>query len=234
MPLGYHEVPVRSGSFGEWLRYLPTKPEGTQVVDYLGAPLEAWTERTHSVLDMDARESQECADVVLRLRAEYLRLAGRDGDIVFSLTSAGRISWPKWKQGFRPHPSGNSVVFERTGRADGSRTSFDAFLGQVFQWCGTISLSKDGKPARPEDLQPGDFLSRDLDAARGHAVLIADVIEDDAGHRLALVVQGAMPAMSPHVPVGEILGAWVPADPNAPFTVPGWRPMEWTLLRRFE
>jgi len=233
MPRGYHEVAVRPGSFGEWLRYIAVAPPGTPVRDVGGKRLRMASRYAKAVLAIDPREMQECADVVIRLRAEYLRQAGEPDKLVFPLTSGGSISWPRWIAGERPRLAGDRIVFGRTSERGDSREQFDDFLTSAFTWCGTISLARDGRSVSPEDIQPGDFVSRPSPGSTGHAMLIADVVEDDAGHHLALMVQGAMPAQTPHVALGHVLGAWVVVDPAGALEVPGWRPFEWTLLRRF-
>src|SRR5690242_16861327 len=77
-PAGAHRVAVAPGTFAEWLRRLPLLPRGTKVHLYNGA--EKPRQDVHAAvvdLDVGTRDLQQCADAVMRLRAEYLRAAGR-------------------------------------------------------------------------------------------------------------------------------------------------------------
>jgi hypothetical protein len=232
-PEGFTRVPVAELSWGEWLRHLPMLPEGTPVVTetggLIGGPESGWLA---GVIDMDIRENQECTDVIHRLRAEYLRWAGRDEEIVFRLTGSGDsvVSWPKWKQGYRPSWDGRRLRFHQTGQPGRSRKSFDAFLATVFAWCGTDSMSLDGHRPQPDDVRIGDFFIHPGDP--GHAVLIADLAVDRQGARKALILQGYLPAQSPHL-LARSGEPWFDLDTTKPFDSPRWGEFKWSELRRF-
>ena len=232
-PRGFTLASAADGSYKQWLRHLPLKPKGTPVrsrdADVI---LPGRSPVLAGVLDMDVRRNQECADTVIRLRAEYLRWAGREDQIVFHLTSEGKISWPEWKKGMRPRLEGNRLVFHKTAHPDSSRASFERYLDAVFTWCGTLSLDKDGQPVPAEDIQIGDFFVHG--ASPGHAVLVVDLARDDAGNLKALLLQGYMPAQSAHIlaPRGA-RNAWFDLDPEKPVDTPIWGAFEWGELRRF-
>jgi hypothetical protein len=141
-----------------------------------------------AVLDMDVRKYQECADVVLRLRAEYLLQAGRDEQIVFHLTGGGDISWPQWKQGMRPRYDGRRLHFARTGQPCSSRECFDAFLHSVYEWCGTLSLATEGTVVGSGAPRIGDFFVHG--GSPGHGAIIVDLATDGAGRWRALLAHG--------------------------------------------
>ncbi len=230
-PSGFERAELPDDSFGEWLRNLPLLPEGAPVVDERGHRLPvARTLGPAAVVDMDVRRFQECADVILRLRAEYLRWSSREDEIVFHLTGPGTISWPEWRSGMRPRLEGDRLVFERTAEPDDSRESFDRFLASVFEWCGTISLESDGQAVRFEDVQVGNYFTRG--GSPGHAVIIVDLARNDAGELRALILQGYMPAQSPHVLTGGEPGAWFALDAGSPLRVP-WGSFTWEDVRRF-
>ncbi|HOS93484.1 MAG TPA: DUF4846 domain-containing protein [Armatimonadota bacterium] len=235
IPAGFHEVPVEPGSWPEWLRFLPLMPAHSPIRGADGRPL-GWPgiPAPPGVVDMDVRRNQECADTILRLRAEYLRWAGHDDRLAFSLAGGGTISWADWRRGMRPVPVGGRVRMVRMAGPSESRQSFEAFLDAVFNWCNTDSLSGDGIPATPEDLRIGDFVSRPGAGARGHAMMIVDLAVDADGNRRALILQGAMPAQSAHLLRASTGSAWIPIYPAPCFSVPGWREFTWDLLRRFD
>jgi hypothetical protein len=232
-PEAFARVAVTELSWGEWLRHLPMAPEGTPVTSLSGALiLPPGSPSLAGVIDMDIRENQECTDVIHRLRSEYLRWAGREDEIVFHLTGSGdqSVSWPKWKQGYRPEWDGRSLRFYQTGRPGRSRESFDAFLATVFAWCGCDSMSLDGRHPPPEDVQIGDFFIHP--GSPGHAVLIADLATNAEGRKRALILQGYLPAQSPHL-LGNAGEPWLELDTTKPFDSPRWGEFPWSELRRF-
>ena len=80
---------------------------------------------------------QQCADAVMRLRAEYLLDAGRDNEICF-IDNAGR-----------------KYLYNATG----SSLGFERYLERVYSYCGTASLSRQLKKVNDfEQIKPGDIL----------------------------------------------------------------------------
>lgn len=235
IPAGFREVPVEPGSWAEWLRFLPLMPAHSPIRGVDDKPL-GWPgiPAPPGVVDMDVRRNQECADTILRLRAEYLRWAGHGDRLAFSLAGGGTISWADWRRGMRPVPVGSRVRMLRVASPSESRQSFEGFLDAVFSWCNTDSLSRDGRPVAPDDLRIGDYVSRPGAGARGHAMMIVDLAVDAEGNWRALILQGAMPAQSAHLLRAGTGSAWIPLYPARSFSVPGWRDFPWDLLRRFD
>ncbi|MCD4691207.1 DUF4846 domain-containing protein [bacterium] len=99
-PFGYARLEVKPGSFGEWLRGLPLEP-GRGVVDMFDGT-RARNQRNHVAvlaIDVGARDLQQCADAVIRLRAEYLLATGRGSEIAFRFTSGDLARWSDWREG---------------------------------------------------------------------------------------------------------------------------------------
>src|SRR3954466_9542637 len=71
-PQGFTRVPQEAGSFGNWLRHLPLK--ASPVVHLYDGTLKGNQGAQYAVIDMDVgnEDLQQCADSVIRLRAEYL------------------------------------------------------------------------------------------------------------------------------------------------------------------
>jgi hypothetical protein len=73
VPSGYTQIAAEAGSFSAWLQNLPLKPAGTPAKTYQGKI--AHTDKyTGAIIDMSVgtQDLQQCADAVMRLRAEYL------------------------------------------------------------------------------------------------------------------------------------------------------------------
>ena len=232
-PAGFWRVPVARGSWGEWLRHVPLRRPGTPVRGRDGALIVPGdSPHLAAVVDMDVRPNQECADTILRLRAEYLWWSGRQGSISFPLTSGGSMSWRDWKAGMRPRLVRDRLQFAHTAAPDGSRASFERYLDAVFAWCGTYNLSAPGTRAVPGDVQVGDYLAHA--GSPGHAVLIIDLVQDRAGRLEALLLQGYMPAQAAHVLAPSRDGPWFHLDPSRPLDTPFWGEFAWDELCRFD
>ena len=95
-PPGFTRVAALPGSWAEWLRSVPLKPDGAPVLTYTGAP--KWRQDVHvAVLDIDVgkRDLQQCADAVMRLRAEWLYASNRKSEIAFNDTDGKRRVFSK-------------------------------------------------------------------------------------------------------------------------------------------
>ena len=198
-PEGHRRSPADSGSFAAYLRQLPLLPDSAPVLLYNGRP-KARQDVHCAVLDLDTgpRNLQQCADAVIRLRAEYLFAQKRFTDIHFNFTNGFRAEYARWRRGERIRVDGNRVYWAAGRQASNSYTSFRAFLDMVFAYAGTASLERELKPARPATIQAGDVW---IDGGYpGHAVIVLDVaVQDESGERLFLLAQSYMPAQQIHV-----------------------------------
>lgn len=222
-PDGFQRSPVTPGSWGEWLRGLELKPEGSPVLTFKGD--KKWRQDVHAaIIDIDVgdRDLQQCADAIMRLRAEWLFASGRRGDIAFNYTGGGRVPFSRWARGDRPSQSGKS--WRRRSKADGSYASFRRYMTQIFAFAGTYSLDKELKTVRDEDIQIGDVFIKG--GFPGHAVLVADMAENPStGEKRFLLLQSYMPAQDIHVlknPQGSTGEAWYSANLTWPFQTPEW------------
>lgn len=210
-PAGYERTPLAKASFGDWLRNIPLKPGKPAVLLYNGEKKERQDLHV-AVVDIDVgnKNLQQCADAVMRLRAEYLYAAKRFDDIHFNFTSGSTADYNKWRNGFRPSVNGNDVEWKKTTAADASYQSFRDYLNTVFTYCGTSSLSKEMKSVKNvHNLQAGDVFIKG--GFPGHAVLIMDVAQNSAGDKVFLLAQSYMPAQDIHIlvnPNSKELSPW--------------------------
>ncbi len=235
-PKGAERAPAAAGSFGDWLRHLPLKPGRPDVLLFSGQK-KANQEAHVAVVAMDVgtRDLQQCADAVIRLRAEYLFSLGREADIAFSFTSGDRAEWAKWAEGHRPRVSGSTVRWARSAARDASYQSFRQYLDTVFTYAGTLSLSRDLRAvAKPEEMQAGDVFVQG--GSPGHAAIVVDTAADPrTGRRFFLLAQSFMPAQEVHVlrnPGDAALSPWYPLDFGETLVTPEWR-FPRGSLRRF-
>ena len=97
VPKGFRRRDAPADSFAAWLRGLPVKPGRPQVRLFNGG-LKFNQEAHHVVLEVDVgkRDRQQCADAVMRLRAEYLHQAGKDPQICFRFTDGTPARLTEW------------------------------------------------------------------------------------------------------------------------------------------
>lgn len=199
-PEGFVRVATEAGGFGDWLRHLPLAPAGTPVLLHDGR-VKADQSEAAAVIDIDIGRGdlQQCADAIIRLRAEYLFSRGDAGDLAFDFTSGDRYRFRSYAEGVTPAVSGAKVSW-RTGRRQGaSHDSLRRWLDIVFTYAGTRSLSRELTPVdRFGDAAIGDVLV--LPGSPGHAMLIVDkAVEPSGGRAVVLLAQGFMPAQSVHI-----------------------------------
>ena len=86
-PAGCQRVAVAADSWGEWLRWQPLRPSRTPALLYNGR-LKDPQNVIAAVVDIDpgTQDLQQCADTVIRLRAEYL-FSQNPNQVHFHLTT---------------------------------------------------------------------------------------------------------------------------------------------------
>ncbi len=236
-PAGCQRVAVPAGSWGAWLRGLPLQPAGTLARLYNGK-LKDNQAVVAAVVDIDpgTKDLQQCADAVIRLRAEYL-FSQNFYKIHFHLTTGYDAWFSDYVAGRTFQVKGEEVTAAPKPAEAPTHAALQRYLLPVFGYAGTLSLSRELRPVPLPEVRPGDVL---IHGGRpGHAVLVADVAENPrTGQRYLLLVQSYMPAQNIHVlrnVAHPALGAWfaVPGPAEAEVETP-----EWTFAReelgRFE
>jgi hypothetical protein len=200
LPPGYHRLPVSHDPFTAWLRALPLKKDRT-VYLYDGSPKRN-QDAQYAVLDISVGKAdlQQCADAVMRLRAEYLFATHDRINIDFYTEQGTRLNFLEWACGGRVRLDKDRLVrytLQTPDHFDDSRFSFDNYLTTVFTWCGTHTLEKQLISKNIETINGGDVLIKG--GAPGHAMIVVDVAEDDKGRRIFLLAQSYMPAQDIHI-----------------------------------
>lgn len=206
VPKNAQRTALPSESFGSWLRGLPLKRKHTPVRFYNGRTKP--NQDVHEAIvdiDIGTRNLQQCADSLIRLRAEYLYAKEPRPEIAFHYTSGHRVSFSKWAQGFRPiltPPNKSpkkrwSMSWKARAKRSDSRKSFNAYLKNIFSYAGTMSLSKNLPKRNPKDIEVGDIYLEG--GFPGHTVMVVDKAIHAIHGPLILIAQGFMPAQSFHV-----------------------------------
>jgi len=225
-PAGFTRTREAAKSFESWLRYLPLRKGLPPVLLYDGG--KKANQGAHwAVLDVDVGEKdlQQCADAVIRLRAEYLYSAGSLADIHFDFTSGDRADFTKWAQGYRPVVEGNKVTWVKSAAADSSYRTFRRYLDTVFAYAGTVSPARELKPVDDvRRMKIGDVFIKG--GTPGHAVLVVDMAEDaGTGRKVFLLAQSFMPAQDMHVlrnPDSRTRSPWYGLDFGEALHTPEW------------
>jgi hypothetical protein len=224
LPAGFTRVETGGDSFGRYLRNLPLKPSGEKVKYYDGS-LKA-RDVYEAVVDLDVgeRDLQQCADAVIRLRAEYLYGMGQYDRIHFNFTNGFRADYPTWRQGSRIVVEGNSARWVKNSGYSGDYAVFRKYLDMVFAYAGTLSLSGEMPQAAVPEMKIGDVFLKGEDP--GHCVIVVDMAENkDTGQKIFMLAQGYMPAQDIHIlknPRQADISPWYPLDFGEKLYTPEW------------
>jgi hypothetical protein len=228
LPAGFHRVTSDAESFAAWLRKVPLKKDNT--VYLYNGQRKANQDAQFAVLNISVghEDLQQCADAVMRLRAEYLFSIHDFKAIDFYTEQGTRLNFAVWaaerkvqladsREGLAGN--GKAVVggVAGSGLEARRRNCFDAYLRTVFTYCSTRTLHRQLSQARSFGLiQPGDVFIRA--GSPGHAMLVIDVAEDNRGRRIYLLAQSYMPAQDIHIvknPLDAAISPWYRADTTA-------------------
>lgn len=233
---GFERVVNQANTFADFLQTFAVKPDGAKV--YLHNGEEKYSQQYHAaVLDISTGKAdlQQCADAVMRLRAEYLWGNQRFADIHFNFVNGFIADYARWRTGDRIWVKGNKTGWRSGSGETPGRAAFDQYLKQVFMFANTASLERELRPVQLSDIQIGDVLIKG--GFPGHAVLVVDKSRNlDTGEVEVLLAQSYMPAQDIHIlrnPARRDGNPWYKVPENGQV----FRTMEWTFsgraLRRF-
>ena len=178
-PSGFTRTLIDTSTFGFYLRHLELKSSGSRVRYYNGQPKNKPNVYL-AVVDMEIgdRDLQQCADAVMRLRAEFLYAGQHYRDIHFSFVSDGK---PRF--------------YEDYIEGDHSYNKFRKYLDFVFSYANTRSLNQELISRNSLfDMQIGDVFIQPGNPY-GHAVIVVDMAEkSETGEKVFMLAQSYMPA----------------------------------------
>ncbi len=197
-PEGFQRVTYEPGTFAYYLQHLPLLPEDSPVLLYTGE-LKDDQSIHYAVIDMSIgdRDLQQCADAIMRLRAEWLFSQGRANEIHFNLTNGFRTDFKTWSEGNRIKIEGRKASWVKSGKRGKTHEDLQKYLKMVFTYAGTLSLAKELKAKPITDMQVGDVLIQG--GSPGHAEIVVDLAKNPQGDIVYLLAQSYMPAQSIHI-----------------------------------
>ncbi|MDT8412468.1 MAG: DUF4846 domain-containing protein [Vicingaceae bacterium] len=226
VPLGFKRTKITQNSFSDWLRHLPLNLTDNTV--YLHSGEEKYNQSAQfAVINIDVgnKDLQQCADAVMRLRAEYLFATSKTNQIKFNYTNGATISLKKWSEGFYPKLQGNKVVWVTSSKNNTTYNSFRKYMDNIFMYAGTSSLSKELIEVNLSDMKIGDVFIKG--GFPGHAVIVIDMAENPSTkEKVFMLAQSYMPAQNIHVlknPNNSSLSPWYSvADCETEISTPEW------------
>lgn len=224
-PLQYKRMPVDSISFSNYLRSLPLKPEGSLVTFYNGKPKLNMNVYDAVVdLPIGKRDLHQCADAVMRLRADYLFQHKKYDSIHFNFTNGFKADYANWRKGKRIVVKDNKVSWKQSAAPSDSSKNYWKYLEMVFSYAGTASLSKELKPVPLQEIRIGDVFIKG--GFPGHAVIVADMaIHESTNERIFLLAQSYMPAQEIQIlknPNDLDLSPWYSSKIGNELVTPEW------------
>jgi Domain of unknown function (4846) len=194
VPIGYVRVKEEENSFGAFLRNLPLKPVGSLVKYYNGS-----TKPNNNVYDavvnlpIGNKDLHQCADAVMRLRADYLYAQKAYDKIHFNFTNGFKVEYNKWRLGNRIAVKGNKTSWVKTAKPSDSYESYWKYMELIFNYAGTSSLSKELQSIPVSDVKIGDIFIKG--GFPGHAVIVVDMaVNPKNNQKIMLLAQSYMPA----------------------------------------
>lgn len=199
LPDGFKRIKRAPASFGWWLENLPLKHYKT-VYLFNGKPKPNQTAQFAVLaISVGKTDLQQCADAVMRLRAEYLFSQKRFRDIHFTDNSGTTYQF---------HEPYNYINLQH-------------YLRRVFGMCGSASLAKQLSSVSLKDIDAGDVIIKG--GFPGHAVIVMDLAINSEGKKIYQLAQSYMPAQDIHIlvnPMNKILSPWYPVNEDEMITTP--------------
>jgi hypothetical protein len=217
-PNGYTRTKLSNNSFGTYLRQLKLKQDNNVVYLYNGEKKRNQNAQFLVLqLDVGNRDLQQCADAVMRLRAEYLYTHKRYDEIHFNFVSDGK---PRY--------------YTHYIKGDTSYKTFRKYMNYIFSYANTASLLEEmQKVENRNDITIGNvFIQKGK--PYGHAVIVVDEAVNNQNQKIFMIAQSFMPAQEIHIlknPTNKQLSPWYTLDTNNLIT-PEWTFL-WSDLRKF-
>jgi hypothetical protein len=227
LPENFKRIALQPNSFSNWIRHLPLREKN--IVYLYNGKAKSNQQDNYAVIDISTGDKnlQQCADALMRLRAEYLFSVKAYEEIKFISVNGKELSFDRYAKGERYALVGERLVSQHI---DAPHPCYDheclmQFLDIVFTYCSTYSLQRMCKPKQlSEAVLPGDMFVKA--GSPGHAMMVADVaVNTVTKQTIYLLLQGFMPAQDMHIvrnPSSATLSPWYNVSANHSIITPGW------------
>jgi hypothetical protein len=226
VPTAFKRAEVAENGFADFLRKLPLKETGSSVSYYDGGQKSNYGVYAAVVdLSIGNKDLHQCADAIIRLRADYLRSKKHYDSIRFHFTNGFMADYPNWLKGKSIVVNGNSVQWSAAAAArQDSDENYWRYLEKVFTYAGTLSLSKELKPKSIDEIGIGDVFIKG--GSPGHAVIVVDMsVHKETGEKRFLLAQSYMPAQEIQIlenPGNSDLSPWYTIPKDGILKTPEW------------
>jgi hypothetical protein len=205
LPVDYKRMNSAKGSFGEWLQHFALRKDN--IVRMYNGEAISRQELHYAVLNISTgnKNLQQCADAIMRLRAEYY----------FERKEYNKISFTSSQHHYN--------FADYASKKNYSHECLMQFMENVFINCGTYTVDEMTNQIALHDIQPGDVFVKA--GAPGHAMIVMDVAINLKGDKIYLLAQSYMPAQDMHIvinPNSSLLSPWYKADELNTIITPGW------------
>jgi len=176
VPEGYKRFESAPNTWESFLQNLPLKAHGAQVKLYNGT-LKSNTSAYLAVVDLPIgnRNLHQCADAIMRLRADFFNAQEKYSEIEFLFVTGRRSNYKTW-----------------LGTRQPNAKNYWAYLENVFNGASTLSLDKQLIHKEIDQLQIGDVFIKG--GGPGHAVIVVDKCTNAKGEVKFMLAQSFMPA----------------------------------------
>ena len=220
VPQNFVRIEGKNPELDLFFRNFELKTENNSVYLYNGK-LKSNQDAQFAVLKIDVgnRDLQQCADAVMRLRAEFLYSRKKFSQIKFNFLSDGK---PRYYKDF--------------AKNDYSYKKFRKYMDFVFSYANTSSLKDElENVSDPRTISIGDiFITKGT--PYGHAVTVMDIAKNQqTGAIIFLLSQSYMPAQEIHIlknPENSDISPWYSLKLSGELQTPEWT-FEMTDLMRF-
>jgi hypothetical protein len=223
LPHGFSRDSFAVGTFQNYIQQYPLQEFGSKVINYDGTEYGYQSGHVGILkIPVPSNGLQQCADALIRIRAEYLWEQERKDEIGFTFTSGHYCSWSQYAEGYRPKINGSKVSFHKTASANASKENFYNYLNLIYMYAGTQSLFTElPKVNDVNAIEVGDMLI--YPGSPGHVIMVVDKAENENGEKLFIFAQGNTPAQSVHIlknPNDAHLSPWYEIELGAYLEIP--------------
>lgn len=224
-PNGYSIINSTKESYSHYIQNLPLKPKGSKI-KYFDGRVKSFFNDYVAVLDLPIgnKDLHQCADAVMRLRADYLWYSNQYDQIHFNFTNGMRVDYSNWMQGQRIKVDGNRTYWYQAKEASNQKEDYWQYLEQIWMFAGTLSLSKELVPRDIKNISIGDVFIQG--GTPGHAITVVNIAKHETtNEKLFLLAQSYMPAQEIHIltnPQDELLSPWYSNQEVNQIITPEW------------